>query len=322
MFQHSLSKILIIVSLFSSTTLLQANEKVLKDSVQLNELVVTGSKTEISRKIVPLSVSQITQKEIESTGQINILPALNYFAPGIFVTERNIFGFGVSTGGSGSISMRGISSSPNTEVLVLIDGHPQYQGIFGHPLSDAYVASDVEKIEIIRGPASILYGSNAMAGAINIITKQQHAEGFKINLGGSYGSYNTQKYFGSIGYKKDKLSAYASVNHDKTDGTRTNTDFNITNGYAKVGYELNKRILLTGDFSIAKYKGNDNGMVDSIPGPTVAAHSLPATPKPFGIDITRGKASVSLENKYENLEGRITSYNVCYTKLLRKCQPS
>ena len=92
-----------------------------KDSVQLDEVVVTGSKVEISRKVVPLSVSQISKQEIENSGQINILTALNNYAPGIFVTQRNILGFGVSTGGSGGMTLRGIGGSPNTEVLVLID---------------------------------------------------------------------------------------------------------------------------------------------------------------------------------------------------------
>ena len=72
-----------------------------KDSVDLNEVVVTGSKIEISRKLVPLSVSQISKQDIESTGQMNILPALNSFVPGIFVTERNVLGFGVSNTGAG-----------------------------------------------------------------------------------------------------------------------------------------------------------------------------------------------------------------------------
>ena len=268
----------------------------IKDSVKLEDIIVTGTKIEISRKLVPLSVSQITRKEIESTGQMNILPALNSFVPGIFVTERNIVGFGVSTTGAGSITMRGISSSPNTDVLVLIDGHPQYQGIFGHPLSDAYVASDVEKVEIIRGPASILYGSNAMAGVINIITKKQLEDGLKINLGASYGSFNTQKYYGTIGYKQDKLSLFASVNHDQTDGIRPNTDFNINNGYAKVGYEINKHFDLIADFSLAKFTANDNGPVNQ-------------PPVPYNIDITRGKTSLSLNNKLENSEGAFALYH-------------
>jgi len=275
---------------------LSYSQSTAKDSVKLDDIIVTGSKIEISRKIVPVSVSQISKRDIENSGQMNILPLLNTFAPGIFVTERNVLGFGVSTGGSGSVSIRGVSGSPNTDVLVLIDGHPQYQGIFGHPLSDAYVASDVEKVEIIRGPASILYGSNAMAGAINIITKKQVEEGVKVNLGAAYGSFNTQKYYGTIGYKKDQLSVFASLNHDQTDGIRANTDFNITNGYTKVGYGLSKHLDLTADFSIAKYNGNDNG-------------SVYAPPAPFNIDITRGKTSLLLENKYDKVEGALKFYH-------------
>jgi len=274
-----------------------------KDSIRLDQVVVTGSKIGISRKIVPLSVSQISQKEIENTGQMNILPALNTYAPGIFVTERNTLGFGVSSTGAGSITMRGVSSSPNTDVLILIDGNPQYQGIFGHPLADAYVASDVEKVEIIHGPASILYGSNAMAGVINIITKKQHEDGMKVNVGASYGSFNTQKYYGTVGYKKDKLSLYASLNHDQTDGIRSNTDFDINNGYVKAGYEISKKLTLTADFGIAKYNANDNG-------PTY----LPAVP--FNINISRGKASISLDNKFEKSEGGLKIYHNFGTHIL------
>jgi len=289
------SLIVLLIIIFSYDT--ASSQTTINDSIKLSEVVVTGSKIGISRKIVPLSVSQISTQDIENSGQMNILPALNLYVPGIFVTERNIVGFGVANNGSGSITMRGISSSPNTDVLVLIDGHPQYQGIFGHPLADAYVASDVEKVEIIRGPASLLYGSNAMAGVINIITKKQNEDGLKINLGASYGTFNTQKYYGTIGFKKNKFSVFASANHDQTDGIRANTDFNINNGYTKVGYAISKHLDLVADFSIAKFNANDNGPVTL------------AIPKPFNIDITRGKSSVSLENKFENSEGAFKIYH-------------
>lgn len=292
---NRIRKVLIVFLIIFLSINICYTQKSLKDTVNLDEVVVTGSKIEISRKLVPLSVSQISKLNIENSGQINILPAINMYAPGIFVTERNILGFGVSTGGSGSISIRGVSGSPNTDVLVLIDGHPQYQGIFGHPLPDAYVASDVEKVEIIRGPASILYGSNAMSGVINIITKKQHEEGLKVNLGTSYGLYNTQKYFGTIGYKKNKLSVFASANHDHTNGIRSNTDFTITNGFTKVNYEINNHFDLTADFNLAKFNANDNGP--------------DFNPKPFNIDISRGKTSLSLENKFDKSEGAFKVYH-------------
>jgi len=298
--------LLIFLSAFSG---LVAAKPGFKDSVSLGELVVTGSKIEISRKVIPLSVSQISRQEIESTGQINILPALNTFIPGIFVTERNVLGFGVAAGGSGGINMRGIGGAPNTGVLVLIDGHPQYQGIFGHPLADAYVASDVEKVEVIRGAGSLLYGSNAMGGVINIITRKNTKEGISGSVGASYGSYNTQKYYGTIGYKRDKLSIFASVNHDQTDGIRANTDFNITNGFTKVGYELSKNWNLSADFNIAKFDANDNGPVWKVPTPVIAPNTVAAVAAPFGIDILRGKTSISIENKFANMNGAFKAYH-------------
>lgn len=265
-----------------------------KDSVQLDEVVVTGSKVEISRKVVPISVSQISKQEIENTGNINVLTTLNAYVPGIFVTQRNVLGFGVSTGGSGGMTLRGIGGAPNTEILVLIDGHPQYQGIFGHPLPDAYVASDVAKVEIIRGPGSFLYGSNAMGGVINIITRKNNKEGISGSVGGAYGMYNTQKYYGAIGYKKNKVSILASANHDYTDGTRANTDFSIMNGLVKAGYAFDEHLHLTIDASVAKFNANDNGPIHK--------------PAAFNIDILRGKASATLENKFDKLQGAFKVY--------------
>lgn len=269
----------------------------LSDTVAIDEVVVTGSKIEIARKLVPVSVTQISKNSIENSGEINILPAISALSPGVFVTERNILGFGIATGSSGAITIRGISSSPNTSALILIDGHPQYQGIYGHPLPDAYVASDVEKVEVIRGPASILYGSNAMSGVVNIITNKQHQDGFTANLAASYGSYNTQKYNGTIGYKKNKISVFASINHDQTDGIRENTDFNITNGYTKIDYRINDNFSLTGDLNFATFNANDNGSIYS------------NEPQPFNIDIQRGKTALSLENKHDKTEGAVKLYH-------------
>lgn len=270
------------------------SQNVKKDTINLDEVVVTGTKSGISERKVPFSVSVMNRKEIENTGHHNILTMLNTYIPGIFVTERNILGFGVSTGGSGAISIRGVGGQGNRS-LVLVDGQPQYQGIFGHPLSDAYVSTDVQKVEVIRGPGSVLYGSNAMGGVVNIISKTGMKDGFSGTAGASYGSYDTRKYYATAGFKKNKFSIFTSFNHDQTDGVRDSTDFSINNGYAKVSYELNNHINLTADFSIADFIANDNGPVFA--------------PKPFSIDITRGKTSLSIENRFKKSEGAIRFYH-------------
>ncbi len=288
------SKLLLAIAFFLFALSAQAQVIIVQDSV-LEEVVVTGSKTETLKKKVPFSVSQINRLQIENTGQINILPVLNNYVPGVFVTERNALGFGVATGGSGGINIRGVGGAPNTGVLVLIDGHPQYQGIFGHPLADAYVASDVQKVEVIRGPASMLYGTNAMGGVVNIITRQNEQAGFNGSAGVSYGFYNTQKYYGTAGYRQKRWDVYTSINHDKTDGIRDSTDFKITNGYTKVGYTISDKLKLMADFMIAKYFANDNGPVHN--------------PAHFGIDILRGKTSLTLGNSIANSEGALKIYH-------------
>lgn len=281
--------------LFTFIAIYIAAQQNFKDSVLLDDVVITGSKFETSRKVVPLSVSQISSEQIRRSGHYNVLTTLSAHVPGVFITERNVLGFGVAAGGSGAINIRGVGSTPNTQVLVLMDGHPQYQGIFGHPLPDAYVASDVEKVEVIRGAASVLYGSNAMAGVVNIITKKQKNDGLSASVNAVYGSYNTQKYAGTLGYKKDKLSVFLSGNYAQTDGIRENTDFNISNGYLKAGYQLNPNWNITADASLAKYIANDNGPIHA--------------PAPFNIDILRGKAALSIENKYDKLDGAIKIYH-------------
>jgi iron complex outermembrane receptor protein len=164
-------------------------------------------------------------------------------------------------------------------------------GIMGHILPDSYISSDAERVEVIRGPASILYGSNAMGGVINIITRKNTQEGFQGNARMMYGSYNTQKYMASVGYKKDKFSVFASVNHDQTDGQRANSNFNITNGYLKLGYDLSSHIKMNTDFSLAKFKTTD-------PGPdTLNAETGSA------LNIKRGYWAFTMENDFTKYSG-------------------
>jgi iron complex outermembrane receptor protein len=233
----------------------------------------------------------VTRETIEESNESALLPVLNGRVPGLFVTERGVTGFGVAAGSAGQITIRGIGGNPTTGVLMLIDGHPQFMGIMGHPLPDSYVASDAERVEVIRGPASVLYGTNAMGGVINIITKKQNNSGVHGNARVSYGSYNTQKYMGSVGYKNEKFSAYLSGNHDQTDGHRPNSDFNITNGYAKLGYSFNEHFFATADFSLADYKASD-------PGPDTINAKAGQT-----IEIMRGYGAFTLQNEYEKASG-------------------
>lgn len=288
-----------ILAAFVTFTLFSQN--ITKDTIQLDEVVVTGSKTEVTRNNVPLTISVINKTELENSNESSLLPIISEQVPGLFVTERGTTGFGVSTGAAGQISIRGVGGSPNTQVLMLLDGHPQYMGIMGHPLPDSYVASDVERVEIIRGPASILYGSGAMGGVINIITKKQKVDGYSLNARASYGSFNTQKYMANCGYRNGKFSIFASFNHDQTDGHRPNSDFKIDNGYLKASYDITKNITASADFNIAKFYTAD-------PGPSYVNDSSYINTAHW-IDIMRGKASLSVENNFKNFDGALKVFH-------------
>ena len=263
----------------------------LKDTIKINEVIVTGTKVAVSRNNVPLTVTVINEEEIEESSESSLLPVLSARVPGMFVTERGITGFGVATGSAGQISIRGIGGSPNTQVLVLLNGNPQYMGIFGHPLPDAYVASDVERVEVIHGPASTLYGSNAMGGVINIITKKQQKDGYNANARIMHGSYNTRKYMVNGGYKKKKFNVFAGINHDQTDGHRDSSDFSITNGYFRTGYEINNHFKSSFYFSLSQFDATDPGPEEGNAGNS--------------IDITRGMGAFVINNKFDDISGSL-----------------
>jgi outer membrane cobalamin receptor len=276
------------VSFFFISSFAQEKEDTSK-TINLDEVVVTATKTAINRNNVPFTVSVVSNEKIENSSESALLPVLAEQIPGLFVTERGITGFGVSTGSAGQISLRGIGGNPNTQVLILLNGNPQFMGIMGHPLPDAYVASDVEKVEVIRGPASTLYGTNAMGGVINIITKQQNEDGFKANARVMYGSYNTQKYMVNGGFKKNGLNVLASFNHNKTNGHRDSSDFKINNGYLRMGYDVNKHFNVNAVFSLANFDATDPGQEGSKAGST--------------IDITRGMGAIEFDNKFDKTNG-------------------
>jgi len=257
----------------------------------MDEVVVTGSKNLVSKNYLPVNVTVVGKEQIEQSGESALLPAIMHHIPGMFVTQRGVTGFGIAAGAAGAISMRGISSSPNNRVLVLLNGSPQFMGIFGHPLPDCYLASDVEKVEVIQGAGSVLYGTNAMGGVINIITKEQLKDGYTVNAGLLYGSYNTQKYMISAGYRKKRFSLSGSFNHDNTDGHRPNAAFKLNNGFIKAKLDVSKHISLSVENSLEKFNAAD-------PGPAGGA-------KGEKIDIVRGASYLTIANKYANTGGNL-----------------
>ena len=284
---------LIALLLLTGTVGLQAEEN-RKDSLWRNrtidEVVVTGARSEVSLRHLPMNVSVINREQIEQRYEPSLLPLLTEQVPGLFVTSRGILGYGVSGGAAGGMSLRGIGGGPTTGLLVLIDGHPQYMGLMGHPIADAYQSMLAEKVEVVSGPASILYGSNAMGGVINIVTRKQQEDAIRTNARLMYGSYNTMSAEASNSIRKGRFSSIASLNYDRTDGHRENMEFEQYGGFAKLGYDFTPQWKAFADVNLTHFNASNPGAVNS---PLLDNDSR----------ITRGMTSFSLENNYEHTSG-------------------
>ena len=267
----------------------------IKDSIQLDEVIVTGTSHSISIRHLPMSISVIGNKEIKDRLEPSLLPLLTEEVPGLFITQRGVMGYGVAAGAAGGMNVRGIGGAPTAGVLVLIDGNPQYMGLMGHPLADSYQSMMAEKVEVIRGPASMLYGSNAMGGVINIITKQTKANENRTSAQVMYGSYNTLSAEASTIHRKDALSGTFNMGYNRSDGHRENMDFEQLNGFGRLGYEINSNWNTNIDLNLSTTKSSNPGtLTDEIIDNDA--------------DVIRGVASAAIENKFEKTSGALKLY--------------
>lgn len=265
------------------------------DSLSLQEVVVTGTRNATDVRHLPMTISVIGREMLTEQHQTNVLPTVMQQIPGLFVTSRSMMGYGVSTGAAGGINLRGVTGGAG-QLMVLIDGHPQYQGIYGHPISDSYQTLMAERVEVLRGPASVLYGSNAMGGVLNIVTRHpvdRDCISTQINLGA--GSYGTVQADASNQLRSGKFSSTVSAQYGRTDNHRPRMGFEQYGGYVKLGYDFNAHWNAYMDANITHFNA-------SYPG----VESKPI----FDADqwITRGVVSAAVENHYGLTSGALSVY--------------
>ncbi|HEY9190732.1 MAG TPA: TonB-dependent receptor [Sulfurovum sp.] len=197
--------------------------------------IISANKTAQSIQNTTSNVTVITAEEMEENGYQTVAQAINTVA-GISVTHSG--GLGQQT----SFFVRGADSG---KVLVLLDGmrlnDPSTPN--GTALLESLTTNNIAQIEIIKGGSSSIWGPNASAGVINIITKEAN-EGVHGTLGLSYGSYNTQGAETQLSYKDKKLTAQVLASYLDTDGFSalaprdaekdgyTNKNYNVKLGYA------------------------------------------------------------------------------------------
>ena len=153
------------------------------NELKTSDVFVTATRTPISKNNVIADVTTISSEDIERAGSSS-LPELLQRQPGIEISNL---------GGPGKVSTIGIRGTSSTHSIVLVDGIRLSAATTGFSAIEHIPLSQIEKIEIVRGPASSLYGQDAIGGVIQIFTKKG-VDGFKPYVDIGYGSYNTSNF--------------------------------------------------------------------------------------------------------------------------------
>ena len=281
---------LILAAAAVSFTKAQAAEP--SDSI-LQEVVITGTRSATDVRHLSQTVNVVDRAAIEETNRTSLLPLLTEQVPGLFITQRGYAGYGVSGGAAGAILMRGMSGGA-ARMIVLIDGHPNYAGIYGHPIADSYQSLMTDRVEVLRGPASVLYGSGAMAGVINIVTKKPQ-DGTHAYVHAGVGRYRTAETEFTVNTRQGKMSAVAGGSFNRSKGHRDNMKFEQFGGYAKLGYDISDNWNASANVDITRF-------IASQPGPE-SAPLEDADQK-----ITRGTTALFVENSYDRTSGAVSLF--------------
>lgn len=207
--------------------------------VTLPEIVVTASRWEESAENVPQDLTVISREEIEKRGVPFVIDLLR-LQPDLQIVQNG------SPGTNATLLMRGGGSN---QVLVLVDGIKLNSPTTGSADLSSLLTYDIERIEIIKGPQSTLYGSEAMAGLVNIITKKGTGT-LKADLTLEGGSYSTVNTAGTVSGGTDRLNYRLSATYWDTDGFPIARYGKVPNGYtnksasARIGANPTERTAL------------------------------------------------------------------------------
>jgi outer membrane cobalamin receptor len=238
----------------------------------------------------------VTSSSISRTTARTVMDAVEDLSPAIFVTRRGVMGYGISSNGTGQMSIRGVGGSPNTDVLMVIDGRPDFQGEMGHTLPDFYSLSNTGSIRVIEGPASVLYGSNAMGGAVEVQPREPH-EGAEFELTSSLGSFMTGQHrlFAGIQHGRGTYTFSSGINH--TDGDRAYSAYRSQDGSLGVSYRLSSVWTAKLDGNYGHFYVEDPGELGSGTGDRTYA------------TVGRGGFSADLANSTPALTGYTRFYS-------------
>lgn len=237
------------------------------------------------------SATQVDGDRLRESARPSVFEALSQEAGDVYVSGRGGI-HGVGNGATGAIHIRGLGGSPNTQVLVVEDGVPDYQGIFGHPIPDTYVPSLIDSVLIVKGGDSVLYGTNALAGAIILRSRWLERDGVRLDNDAAYGSFSTIRESAAALLRRGRWDLAAAFTGFKTDGHREGAGGADEVGQLAVRLRLTPELRLSLRERVVHLDGRD-------PGP--ASHPFAdhfydvwRNAASLGLDFTRGIARLSI----------------------------
>ena len=204
----------------------------------MEELVVTGTRFGAEVRRLPRHVTVITREDIEQAPGNNLGDLLAREGD---VTLRSSFGHDKVS----AVDVRGMGEASVSNVLVLVDGVRLNPPDLAGPDLSSIPIDQVERIEILRGAGSVLYGDGAVGGVINIITRKG-GEGLEVQAHSSAGSYESYDQRASIGGRTGGLTYNLSGSYYDTEGYRDNGFFRKTDVGFNLGYEFEKVLKVFG----------------------------------------------------------------------------
>ena len=201
--------------------------------VVLEPIVITAARMdqtpgEYGANITVLGAKEIAESTATDTAELISL------ATGVFLTQK-------STSKTSIVDIRGFGDTADRNVLVLVNGRKINNVDNAAPDLLSIPIEVIERVEIIRGAGSVLYGDHAVGGVINIITKK----GMRLprsSIGAFAGSFGARKVFAQTGGGVDNISYYVSSSYAEEKGYRVNSDVRATDAYINLGYEVSQRL--------------------------------------------------------------------------------
>ena len=224
------------VFVFLSTFVYAGESESLPPAQALGEVVVTSTRTEQPIMETPSNISVISDKDIKAMDPKNMAELIKKL-PGVFYT--NASGLGPK------ISLRGTRIGMSPGAMVLVNGIPLSLGKFGYTDYESIPVETIERIEVVRGPMSSLYGGNSARGVINVITKRgKESFGGNINIAG--GSYNDKRGSVILHGAGEKTDYSLSLKKKKADGYRDDTWIDNLYANGELGYWFSDNTRLGG----------------------------------------------------------------------------